>query len=1576
MSPDMKRRLGAVLGIFKAVVHYGYMPLILYLGFLKGSEPGMPVISPMSLMLRSLTRRVVMNKWSAPAALSHPIFHPDLVSLKPGTREYSIVSSPDASYGEAIVALNGLQSNAETLRKGKQRPHTDENLSKVNQYLSRIGLSPSDLNALHAMHVAGTKGKGSTSAFVEQLLRDSGFRTGMFTSPHLISVNERIKIDGIPLTKGRFAEYFWHVYNALDAAKEGDEDMPSYFRMLTVLAFSVFLKENVDVAVIEVGVGGEYDCTNVLPCPKVCIITTLDYDHTKILGNTLGEIAWQKAGILKPDVPCVVAYNQVDEALEVIKKRSVEKKCQIMVAPSFESYISTTPIELGIKGKVQQVNASVAIQAVELWKKRMREHVAADSVDCVPVETLDEEVINSLKRCWLPGRAQIISKNGIKFCLDGAHTVGSLKACMEWFESVLNNGAREFNKMKCAEIAEVIVLALIFAAAMVCCDENTREIRKEQASSINNAETDEKILSPPISEKERETTAKSDRTIPEADLAESIESIPKVQSEIPSPAADVLLLKSEPSTLEVYPAENASIREDNGLKKSDDESAAPLGDIDTFSDWTKKKLEAVAKERESASVTAPSSVPVISSPTSRNVPGQGAANAQKGKSKRIRKNFASADCGAKVLAANAEAQSAPAMLSSGMDEYFLSPCVVKNSIYFVIELCEAIEPNTFEMGNFELYSSSPKNFALSISDRYPTREWNQLGMFEARDVRGVQNFTVSSSSRLFGKYVKVDILSHFGSEHFCPISVFRVYGTSELEAMEDIHADRHGPLSRSPSGSLYSLDEDGYIDDGEDDNDVDVMRPKNLFGSAKDAVMSIVKRAAEAFTTALDTFEDAFERDFPFRNAQFNIEWLNVAAPEQIIDAVSNVTTAIAVYNPVVAEYAMRTYLSRNVRSTKSSEEVQVTEDGGAMEGPLMGWKGKCACPSRWVPEGVSGEAWDAFSCSNADVLLHASPRSWRPCFESMVMDVRARSAGTCSCNGISLLFASYLTEPQILALGVAERLESVRDGEFRACDGRNSFNESAVKQTVASIPETPPSAEAGDQVENPIPVILEENSGRNSSEMTKEPQSTVASNSIRTAPEKVLSAPSSQTVMIVEPTPVIDIVYQETRIQSSPMVDIAPALVIPSSTSVPTDASFVDPGEKLPPSDEPTETVSVMMPSVVDSKPINVIDNDDATIVAKAEDTLSSKTTLEPLQEAKPVKSETEGNGFVIMQNLPNANQPAGNKETAFLRLTNRVKALELNLTLSSLYLDELSKRYKRQVEDLTKAVNKYQQQVSDYAAVSDSLKSQLEIVNTSLASALSRIGSYESNAPVSSRVFIASQVLMIFIIFLSWRLCRTERSPAPVSETAPPVTTTTRPDPTVAPVVMRPTNKRNSYAWLESPLRAGVVCGRAVPVSSGSSPSRRIQLLPTVVSRSRAPSYSGDEVNQTRLRLISGADIPDDGLLKKISNGVNHVAADSLLKIPMTTDFAIQSLKSDLTAETQTTVLPARRHSFTCDDDVTWVQAGPGKQKQKPSGAKKRSKKKNKSVWDLNVGQKSRSGIGTDNRWVGDARQRDICI
>ena len=339
-------------------------------------------------------------------------------------------------------------------------------MEMMENYTNRLGMTE-EIKKLKVVHVAGTKGKGSTCAFVESILRRHGLKTGLFTSPHLIDVTERFRINGVPIDRESLYKAFYDVWDRLHDTVDDAEDFPPipvFFRFLTLVGFKIFSTLQTDVVVLEVGMGGRLDATNICKA-MACGITPLDLDHTRVLGDTIDKIAYEKSGIMKLEgVPCFTGINHDPKAMEVIKDTAKRVNCPLhIVRPLNKDNVPKN--FLGLNGDHQRENAALAIELSEAFMNSYNEDkkkAATDGNDnnnnkdklistlqCRDVNTLSENVKVGLNLCKWAGRTQIIDlgkmfdgneendASNLIFYLDGAHTPKSLQCCTKWYSQIL-----------------------------------------------------------------------------------------------------------------------------------------------------------------------------------------------------------------------------------------------------------------------------------------------------------------------------------------------------------------------------------------------------------------------------------------------------------------------------------------------------------------------------------------------------------------------------------------------------------------------------------------------------------------------------------------------------------------------------------------------------------------------------------------------------------------------------------------------------------------------------------------------------------------------------------------------------------------------------------------------------------------------------------------------------------------------------------------------------------------------------------------------------------------------------------
>ncbi|HEM3571561.1 TPA: bifunctional folylpolyglutamate synthase/dihydrofolate synthase [Streptococcus suis] len=281
--------------------------------------------------------------------------------------------------------------------------------------------------AVPVIHVAGTNGKGSTIAFLRQLFQTHGLRVGSFVSPHMVSVHDRICIDSQPISDHDFQHYLQKVYDLEQEVATHYEPF-RYFEVMVLIMFLYFQDQQLDVALVEVGIGGLLDTTNVV-APALSVITSIGMDHQDLLGSTLGEIAEQKAGIIKENMPVVLGPLS-PETTAICRQIALDKQAPVYQFGQEFTYkagqFSNTDIDLselvlGLAGHHQEENAAVALQTFILYMTNIQKDIQPQLIQQALAQT-----------SW-PGRLELVAQEP-KIYLDGAHNVPAIERLVEFIQ--------------------------------------------------------------------------------------------------------------------------------------------------------------------------------------------------------------------------------------------------------------------------------------------------------------------------------------------------------------------------------------------------------------------------------------------------------------------------------------------------------------------------------------------------------------------------------------------------------------------------------------------------------------------------------------------------------------------------------------------------------------------------------------------------------------------------------------------------------------------------------------------------------------------------------------------------------------------------------------------------------------------------------------------------------------------------------------------------------------------------------------------------------------------------------------
>lgn len=319
--------------------------------------------------------------------------------------------------------------NAESILKSYQHFGVHLGLERIHQLLEKLD---NPHQKVPIIHIAGTNGKGSVCAYLSSILTEAGYRVGRYTSPHLIDWTERICINQKPISPIELQEYLERVI----AATQDDTETPTQFEIITAVAWLYFAEQKADIAVIETGLGGRLDATNVCETPLACVITSISLEHWQILGPTVADIAGEKAGILKSKSPAIIG-ELPEDARMVIEKRIQELDCPttwvkpaIDLGQGFAEYQSnqntvTIKYELPLLGKIQLMNSAIAIATIQTLQNQ-------------GWKISQTAIKNGIAKTQWPGRLQQTTWKNQTILIDGAHNPAAAIALREYVDNFHN----------------------------------------------------------------------------------------------------------------------------------------------------------------------------------------------------------------------------------------------------------------------------------------------------------------------------------------------------------------------------------------------------------------------------------------------------------------------------------------------------------------------------------------------------------------------------------------------------------------------------------------------------------------------------------------------------------------------------------------------------------------------------------------------------------------------------------------------------------------------------------------------------------------------------------------------------------------------------------------------------------------------------------------------------------------------------------------------------------------------------------------------------------------------------------
>ncbi|XP_043598927.1 SUN domain-containing ossification factor isoform X2 [Bombus pyrosoma] len=964
-----------------------------------------------------------------------------------------------------------------------------------------------------------------------------------------------------------------------------------------------------------------------------------------------------------------------------------------------------------------------------------------------------------------PNLSQGISENDEATVLTSVNT--SVAELQSLAESKLNS---EFSKSRLFPKKSSILTR----------NENIRQkIKKGQEETSSSIQTPSSSIINEITETRNETNSLEEESLLLTNLVgeeETSEVVVVVRAEQASITTDGPELKLEESVVKVHPDEISKVDgtfattselSDTDAKarlageNRDDAAAVVLGegivtvgssnpheDIPSFSEWTQKRLEEAERKK-----THPNASVQNSGTPTRGIGGMKVRS----------KNYASPDCGAKLVAANPEARSVGSVLVSTRDEYMLNTCTSR--IWFVVELCEAIQAKKIELANFELFSSSPKDFSVHISDRFPTRDWSPVGQFTAKNVKDIQSFALEP--HLFGKFIKVELQTYYGSEHFCPISLFRAYGTSEFEVLET------ETENQIPRESHTNVDDD---EDSDEEEILDVENgetPRNLFGSARDAVLSIMKKAAEVLVKSSD------------------LTYNNITKIQQSIDSGNILENSF-----ISCTTPRYTILCDSCSDQKFAKIFQLISCREKQLNELL----KIDLVNRTLRQ--SG------LCKIHGVGVEASAKKETRGNNENVKDMEKHdqlNEGFSSSKNFQLAFITSILKSEYIAalcnvLAIKERKvvmntsheipfnnfkEVIKEDishKHKEDYNTDTFQHTSATHALASnVDITSQEPKKGIQepssdetnIFSSTPVEISSSSKSIASQI--KPAKTFGKEEIKNETSiPILEIEETIEAEVLTTVPVSLNIEQHPILKASEEPSITPSISIENSpqttasVSITTTDSSEFPNDDVISDMEPLEFVSV--PNKVEKvgrpdqegkqEQTEILDQE---IKLPPQDSLTFDNLLSDLKDLEGESVHIQNGPIASASVTQSTANTMPQKESVFLRLSNRIKALERNMSLSGQYLEELSRRYKKQVEEMQRSLERTVSAMSEETRKRDEreskraeeisiLKEKIVNLSNSMKNLLHDRDSWHGKISMIGQhmLLICSEVFMIYLILM----------------------------------------------------------------------------------------------------------------------------------------------------------------------------------------------------------------------------------